>query len=283
MGQIFVCTDQGIAYVTLPGPDRLYAGDAGIERFVREAPALAYQFVAEFRALSEPRRFFLEAAWTFMWPWAELLEVEACEPYPALRVSWRTRGARADERIFAPELTPIGRVFSVSRDARDRFAAIVTAVFDAIEDHAPPGARLTVVRGWLDIPDAPWEEVDTMPEGGSAEGDGVYRSASRGAGVIASRAAPTAFESLLAWLASSPDRRWRETPREISVTREHVYARMGNARAYRVPLEALRSRRGDRDGDLIYTFGRGTFLLLLHRDECPVRDALDARLARASD
>jgi hypothetical protein len=276
MGQVFVCSNGGLATIVVPGADRAVVGNDELRRLAKELSSFGYVITHDGAAL-RPGENVAEGHWQYFWKWSELFAIEACEPYPSVRVMWRTRGSSRDETIFAPERTATGRFFSVSRAARDRFASAVERWVEAILDEKPTDSRVVVERGWLDIEHVEWEEVVAMPDVTPEQDRGVYRSGSRAEAVIASRSAPTAFESLLAWLASSPDRRWRETPREISVTREHLYARLRDGKAYRLPISALRARQ-EADGDVVYTFGRGTFVILLHRKDCRVRELLDRRL-----
>lgn len=276
MGQVFVCTAGGVAQIAMPGDDRTFVGDDELAALAKELSSFGY-VVAHDGAALRPGQRIVEGQWHYLWKWSELLEIDAAEPYPSLRISWRTRGSGRDQNVFAPEHTVTGRFFSISRAARDRFAAAVERLVDAIEELKPAEITIPVRRGWLDVPHVEWEEVEAMPELTSEQDRGVYRSASLAETVIASRSAPSVFESLLAWLASSPDRRWRETPREISITREYLYARLRDGKAYRLPISTLRARQ-HADGDVVYTFGRGTFVILLHREGCRVREVLDRRL-----
>ena len=197
--------------------------------------------------------------------WRELARVEAVEPWPSLLLVWQWPNGGDDGCIFVPR----------SARVAEPFAEEVERLVLHCERFVPT----SVVRGWLDVPEVPWEQVARGPSdeqhGGGA---GAYRSAAIAPEerIVARRAAPTSFETLLLWLASTPERPFRDHPREVIVTEQHVYRRSSQGWA-RVPLETLRAARGAADGPRVYVFGRRTLLLLPHRAECAVREALDAR------
>lgn len=202
--------------------------------------------------------------------WRDLLRLEPIDPWPSLRVRY-VGGDTACADTFAPRW----------RWRVDEFAAAVEALIEHASAHAPA----VVHRGWLDQPVIEWERVRELPGGRVPLGPGAYRSATAtGEPIVARRDAPTPFEALLQWTASTPDRPWRDHPREVVVTDEHVYARRRDRSAWRLPLSSLRAARGAPDGDAVFVFGRHTQLVLPARspEGCPVARALFDALHEAS-
>jgi len=192
-------------------------------------------------------------------------EVEACDPWPAMEVEWRHSGG-ATRRRFR------------SRFAKDReaFAATVENVFAHLDERFPHVAK----RGWLEAPEVEWEHVGLFPDEriDDPEQRGGYRLSAKEAPaeeIIARRESPKAQETLMDWLASSPNYPWREHPHEVVVSASHVYVRRRDDKVYRLPVSALRVALTNGD-DFVFVFGRRTRLLLPHRDGCPVIAALSA-------
>jgi hypothetical protein len=71
---------------------------------------------------------------------------------------------------------------------------------------------------------------------------------------------------------------WKDHPRELALTAEHVCVLHRNGSVARLPLAALRAMRVSGTGDRLYLFGRSTRLLLPRRKHCDVVAALDRRL-----
>jgi hypothetical protein len=209
-----------------------------------------------------------------------LRELEAIDPWPSVRVRWKHAHGE-DERVFRLRRRYRTAAFGTSTAEAEQFAHVVDQLFDWVEGHA--WGRHHVRRGWLDVPDVRWEPVDRFPaEGASGPGGGAFRTqAAPSEQVIARRPPATGLDGMLLWLAAS-GRSWKETPAEIAVTAEHVYARTRAGSAFRIPRSALRTRMGDDDRDVAYVFGRRARLLLLGEDDCPVRRLLDAQLAAAA-
>lgn len=202
-----------------------------------------------------------------LYPWPDLWEIEAVEPCPCFEIEWRHIGGRSRRR-FVP----------ASRRQEGAVEAEVLALFAHVREHRPH----TVKGGWVDVPPATWERVREMP--GQAEpaemGTGFYRSAklSGEEPVVARWGPPTSMEAMLHWLASTPERPWREHPRSVALTATYVYVERRDGDVVRLPLDVLRVRRGEGRNDVVYVLGRNTPLIVPWRDECPVRAALDARL-----
>lgn len=214
-----------------------------------------------------------------LWPFnirlrlRNLRVVEAIEPWPALRICWEQERVE-DERT----LSPPPRRFGAGGPTRGQtqHEAMVVELLGLLKQKAPRRAELR--WGWAGVSNQPWLRVDAMPEE-AARGQGVFRHHAGPSHLVAEREPPTSFEAMLEWLASSPDRLWVDTPREVALTRDHVYARFARGVVRCLPRESLRERRGPADADAVYVFGRRTRLVLTHREGCPVRVALDAQLA----
>jgi hypothetical protein len=199
-------------------------------------------------------------------PWREVQCLAAVRPWPCFRVVH----AGASEL-----LAPHGRAALVTM-RRAAFAAAVEKLFV----YAAPILNKRLMRGWLDAPQIEWERVESMPslvEPISASG--AYREGRPLVEEIATacRPAPDPLEAMVQWLASGPDKPWREHPREVRTSAEFVYVLRRDRSTWRIPIAALSDRRGG--GDAFYVFGRSTELLLPQRNVCPVRQILDARLA----
>ncbi len=177
----------------------------------------------------------------------------------------------AEEHFFHP--LSVHRVMSfIPDDAQlSGFAAMVEQLLALAEEHASE----RVHRGWLDIPERLPEEVDTLPEGEAVGNAGVYRTSER---VVARRPRPGAWSIVTTWLASSPEKPWRSTTRDIVMTERHIYARSWGGRAFRVPLTTLRVRLEGPYGDAVYVFGKRNFVVIPRDEKCAVQKRLDARL-----
>jgi hypothetical protein len=199
--------------------------------------------------------------------WADVWSLWLVEPWPRAVLRWSGGEVR---------LAPVGGPLAVSPE---EFAARLEALAEHLAQHAPSKVRS---RGWLDVPEQPWEQVRALPElpSDATVGEGAFRSAPRPVEepVVALRPPPAPFEAMLGWLASGPTRPWRDHPRQIRLTETFLYAERRDKTVWRVPLDTLRARLGESARDGAYVFGRRTTVIVTHRPECPVRAALDARL-----
>lgn len=188
--------------------------------------------------------------------WPELRGVRAVDPWPAAEVAWIDVLGTPRSTVLRP------------REPRDRqeLAARALALFDVAGAALGPG-------GWREAPEVPWEPAPALPAD-AEPGGGAYRSAGRAERVVARRPPLGGLDRMWRWLGRS--RRGAPDHRQVVLTDEHAYAEEHGGGVFRVPLSALRTRLGDRDA--VYVFGRRTQLVLPHRDGCPVRLALDARL-----
>ncbi len=212
--------------------------------------------------------------------WPELRQVAAVDPWPSLQISWQASGG-LDALTFRPARPGLDGVISPWL-APEEFAAEVEELIRFVQRHT----SVLIDRGWIDIPELAWEQVGSMPDPPSERavvGDGAFRAAPRPVEdvAIAVRAAPTPYEAMLEWLASTPDRPWREHPRRVRASDDFLYVERRDRTMWRAPLDVLRARLGGSDEDAIYVFGRRATVLLTHRAACPVRALLDARLERA--
>lgn len=199
----------------------------------------------------------------FVFAWREILELAAVEPWPALRMRWKTPGG-SDERIIELEPTWFERASHVTMDD------VVGQLFDHVAVRNVPHER-----GWAAHARVLWETVERWP--GRPSGDGGYRTAASDL-VVASRGAPTAMEILRAWWVLGPGSASKIVPREIALTRDHVYAREAGRMA-RLPLSDLRAVWDGPSGHVVCEFGlRTTFLTFPSRPECELETALRAKL-----
>jgi hypothetical protein len=209
---------------------------------------------------------------SYLFPFRDVVAVEAVEPWPCFEVEWRDAGGTSKKR-FVPRF----------RSERDAVGRDVEKLFRYLERERRGDLAK---RGWLDAPVVHWERVKGFPDEEERDdaAPGAYRRAARTAGetILARREEPSAFETLLDWLASSPDHPWRDHPRDVAVTDEHVYVRRRDETVHRLPLATLRGVRKNRDLDALYVFGRNTILLLPRRDGCPVLALLDARFEESA-
>lgn len=201
-------------------------------------------------------------------------ELRAVDPWPALHVAWSTAHVDLERTLVPPE-----RRFGSGRPTEAQLAheQMVVEVVARLRSN-PKAASIAIDPGWTAFEVIPWVDVQGLPDE-EAAGQGAFRTAADMDPVVARRAPHTSLEKMLIWVASSPDRRMVDTPDEVVLTREQVFARFSKGATRRLPRASLRERRGPVDDDAVYVFGRRTRLVLPHRDGCPVRAALDAQLA----
>lgn len=203
----------------------------------------------------------------FCLKWREVLELEAVEPWPSLRLKWKAAGA-VDDRT----LSPARRWFGDGPSKLElQWEEVIVALFERASEL---GIRAKLLLGWASLDHVPWEDVDHWPE--AHVGDGSYRTAGTNL-IVASRDKPSSLEFMFSWLAAGPRQPWKMTTREVALTRDFVYAKFAGGRAARIPLSALRYGWLTNTAH-IYEFGRRTRLVLPARVSCPVQQALDARL-----
>ena len=199
--------------------------------------------------------------------WTQLWELRLVEPCPCFEVEWRHVGGRS-QRLIAPR-------FQSEREAVERD---VLTLVEHVREHRPH----VLEAGWSAFPDVEWEQVSQLPakHAGVLQGEGAYRAARVKAEerIVATWGPPTALGSMLQWLASTPDRRWRQHPKRVVLTETYVYAERRDGTFARLPLDTLRLRRGE--DDAVYVFGRKTPLVLPDIAGSTAREELDRRLSR---
>ncbi len=197
-------------------------------------------------------------------PWTRLERLEAVDPWPGLRIRWR-------EAEF-----PGDAYFTADGDAR-QFEARVEQLVDYAAEQLGARASRVIADGWLARADVQWEVVAHFPRDPEPGQAGVYRTAAPTRPhepILARRAAPSPYEALLVWLASTPEEPLHEHVREVLVTDAYLYARRRNGAVARLPIWALYTRLGSRDS--VYVFGRRVRVILPERDApCPVVAHLD--------
>ncbi len=200
--------------------------------------------------------------------WPELVRLEAIEPWPSIRVTWKHRHAK-DGAEFHP---PVARA--------ERFAEKVEGLFAHVARHEPH----RIVRGWLDVDDVAWREVESLPETGepAGSGGGPYRAASAPIRekVVARRYASGALREIVRGMFRPA---WREVAGEVVITTEHVYVRRQNGRCLRLDMSHLRlgRRLPDPSDGIVYVFARRAELHVPHLDGCGVTRLLNQRLLEA--
>lgn len=203
----------------------------------------------------------------------QIRELKATDPWPALHVAWSTEHLDLERTLVPPE-----RRFGSGGPTEAQLAheRVVTEVIARLKAN-PRAASVAIDEGWAAFEVVPWAEMEGFPEDDEA-GDGAFRTPADMDPVVARREPPSTLEKMLVWIASSPDRRLADTPGEVVLTREQVFARFSGGAVRRLPRRSLRARKGPVDDDAVYVFGRRTRLVLPHREGCPVRAALDEQL-----
>jgi len=202
--------------------------------------------------------------YTIAWP--SVVRLAAVDPWPRFTLGWRQGGYRMDE------------LFDAWPGHDERFEARARELAEEAGRRAP---RL-VERGWMDALDIEWQRVPSLPDDAArTQGQGVFRTSARERApepVLARSARRSATEALLTWLASGPERPWKEQPVELVMTFEHLYVR-APAGIRRIPLTALRVLMKGKGRDALAIFGKRTRLLLVARPGCPVLAELERVLA----
>lgn len=199
----------------------------------------------------------------------QVREARLDDPWPG--ISLNVAGVEGALRFHPRKVHQLFQ-FEPSDRSFAQFEAVALQLVERIAEHG--GAE--VDRGWNAVPDVPWEEVHELPEFSEHKERAGYRS--HQLRVLARRNPPSPFHTLLLWLASSPDKPWRQTTRELVMTEHQIYQTQYDGDLKRLPLDALRKRLGPSDGDAVYVFGRKSFLLLPHAKGCEVQAELERRL-----
>lgn len=216
-------------------------------------------------------------------PWDRLRSIEPIHPWPAIRVRWGAEREGEREMVHHPRGPRALLPRSPSAvTAMEAYGRRVEALLAWLRESRGDAEEL-IVPGWSELPDVPWEPVPGLPSDGPEAG-GAYRASGRsrrvvGQRVVARRPRPTVTELLLAWLALSDRKPWKETLREVVMTDDHLYAELWDRSHWRLPLGALTVRLGDTGEDAVYVFGKRTFLVLTARRGDEVTRRLDRLLA----
>ena len=206
--------------------------------------------------------------------WYELMELSFEHPWPEWSIRFRSAGT-VDTRHYRPGSGQRALGFGASDGQKARFEEMAESFLATVREHS----RAKVKVGWQAHPTVRWERVNDLPSQ-SLVGEGAFRTAASGPQIVAQREPKNPLQTIWAWFASSPERRWRDTPRELVVTKDSLFARFWNGQAYRLPLAALRERRAHEDSDdAVFVFGRSTHVVLLDTENCPVDAALRRALA----
>lgn len=197
-----------------------------------------------------------------------LVAVRAIDPWPSFELEWRDpQASPAGVRAYRFKV-PAG-LFDPD-EPREAVAGTIVRFLQHVDDLGAP-----FVPGWFGYEEVALEPVAGFPSDQPRRG---YRQSGRLERLVARFAPLSPGEYLLGWLASSPDRPWRNTPREAALSESHLYIRRGLRGFGRLPLRALRARLGDPDEDAIYVFGRRTYVVLPFRRDDPLRPKLDLHL-----
>lgn len=192
--------------------------------------------------------------------WEDIVRLDATGPWPKLEIHYH-----AEANIRRLQLEPRGELPA-------EFLAHMRKLFEFATRHVDPG---DVRSGWVTAPDVMWEHLERWPE----EQEAVltpYRGAVNHEQWRAMRDKPSAYEAMLQWLASTPERPWREHPRRVLVTSSRVCVERRDKKPVAIARSLIRGRRRTADGDRAYYFGRRERLLLpLRGQNCPVTWALD--------
>ena len=280
MGLQVITTDVGFGiHHAAAVSDRHFVGWDGAATFLRSiagsgadrgfAQAFLFSVTAE-----DAKRRWLEIPLDLKLRWYELQELSLDHAWPEWSI--RFRSARTvDTRHYKPGSGRRALGFDASGGQKARFEQLAESFLQAVRKYS----RAKVGEGWHAHPAVAWERVDEMPTTMVA-GAGAFRTAATGPKIIAQRGPSGPLETVWSWLASSPERRWRDTPKELVVTQDSLFARFWSGEAYRLPLAALRERRAPEESDdAVYVFGRSTHVVLLAGEGCPV----DAALRRVLD
>ena len=213
--------------------------------------------------------------YTLQLRFSNVLRVEAVDPWPGLRIHWK-KGSEETSQTFHPVRLHQVLAFEPDGGEREAFAKVISELLTAFEE--VDVHRVGV--GWRDAPHVPWALVERWPDAEGGTEQGAYRTAH--VPIVARRGKPSSYEALLTWLASSPERPWRDTAREMVLTSRELFVRHWNRKVYALPRDTLRTRldgtwEGKRDS--VYVFGQRTFLVVPYREGCEVAAALDHQLA----
>jgi hypothetical protein len=246
---------------------KVFVGEEGI--MVGKALGQAHEIMVD-----QPS-FRVAVALDVAWSWSRIETVEAIDPWPGFRITSVPIPGLPHRPVQDFHPLRVHLMFSFTPDDEDLrgFERLTEQLLWHTSVRAPNAVR----RGWLDVPDEPWEPVLELPSGETVEHAGAYRST--GDRIVARRSRPGVFETLLTWLASSPEKPWRATTREVAMDFDHLYVEHWDGSRWRVPLSTLRARLASEYDDVVWVFARRNFLILPARESCPVTERLARRLS----
>jgi len=170
------------------------------------------------------------------------------------------------------------RLFRDDSELLSQQERVVEDVVRWAERHAQ---HVVIDRGWLNAARVEPEPIARWPDPSDGAVGGYRRQA--GGEPLAEDPTPNVFERLLAWLASTPDKRWTNTPRRLTVTRAHLCYETYQGDLCRYPLSQLRTASPGGGGDRVFVFGRNGRVVIPAGRAAPVVAALDAHLAQRAD
>lgn len=196
----------------------------------------------------------------------EIVRVEACHPWPAVRLSWN-EGSGQRRLLLHPR--GLARLVPASDGARasfTHFATRVAALVTRLER-----TRTKIVRGWLDDPPVAWTRRDALP--GARTGSDGYRDVVRTDALLAHARVERPLwhrirVAIWRWLGKPRD----PLPIELAISEQEVWIVDDASAVWGVPRRALRAIYTDTDR-IACIFGQSTFLATSIA-RSPIRDAL---------
>lgn len=190
--------------------------------------------------------------------------IAAVDPWPAFRLEYVEVGVPHSYEASIPE-----GMFDPNAP-RERVAPTIHNFLTLAQN-----LDLPLTLGWFGHGHVPLERVKGFPADKPTKG---YRVSGRAERLVARFHPLSPAEYLTSWLASSPSRPWRDSPREAALSERYLYVRHGLRGYARLPLSALRARLGGTEEDAVYVFGQRTYVVLPYRDDDPLRPKLDLHL-----
>lgn len=194
-----------------------------------------------------------------IFPWNDLVEFSAVDPWPNVRIATTT-----DRAILSPART---------RDANE-FARALDDVFRTAKVRG--AKRLIMDKGWRRFDAVEPDVVATFPDSSAASG---YRESGKAETIVATREPPPTEQSDQKPLPPYSDRHAIVASHAV-LTNLALYIATANARIVRLPLDKLRASKYVEGDETVFTFGRNTFVRISEPTRCPLANALLARLKK---
>ncbi len=197
---------------------------------------------------------------------ASIAELELCQPWPAIRITWRAPDAMHRTLVHPRGLARLVPASDGARAAFTHFAERAEALAARLD-----GTGTKIVRGWLDDPPAVWTRREALPVAKSRN-DG-YRDVVRTDALVAhARVVRPLWHrirvALWRWLGKPRD----PLPIELAISEHEVWIVDDANLVWGVPRRTLRAIYVDTDR-IACIFGRGTFLATSIA-RSPIREAL---------